>query len=52
MPLLPVSTVSFALILNESIVALVALKSAILPLARFTAGSSLQYCHRIPDAFE
>ena len=43
-------TCYFILNLNESVV-LVAVKSTIL-LALFTAGISLQYCHKLPDAFE
>ena len=42
--------VIFVLNLNESVV-LVAVKSTILP-ALFTAGISLQYCHKLPDVFE
>ena len=48
MPLLPV-VISFDL--NESIVALSAVKSTILSLAS-QADLSLQYCHKIPDIFE
>ena len=51
-PLLPVLLVISSLILNELVVALTALKSTMLPLATFIAGSSLQYCHKVPDAFE
>ena len=47
----PVLSVIFYFILNESIVALFALKSTILPLAAFIADSSLQYCHKIPEFF-
>ena len=49
-PLSLVWPVIFVLKLNES-VALAPSKSAILPLL-FTAGISLQYCHRLPDVFE
>ena len=42
--------VIFVLILNESVV-LVIVKSTILPLL-FTAGISLQNCHKLPDVFE
>ena len=38
-------------ILSDLVVALAALKSPIAPLAS-TAGSSLQYCHKVPDIFE
>ena len=40
----------FVLKLNES-VALAPLKSTILP-SLFTAGISIQYCHKLPDVFE
>ena len=43
-----VSPVIFPLLLNESVVALAALKSTILSLAGFKAGTS----HKIPDVFE
>ena len=49
LPLLSVWPVIFILKLNES-VALAPLKSTILPLL-FTAGISLQYCHKLPDVF-
>ena len=42
--------VIFVLKLNES-VALAPLKLVIFP-ASFTAGISLQYCHKLPDVFE
>ena len=49
---LPVSPVIFSSNLNESVVSLFALKSTVLPLATFTAASSLQYCHKIPNVSE
>ena len=42
------STVIFSLILNKLVAALITLKSTILPLTTFTAGSSLQYWQIIP----
>ena len=48
-PLSLVSPVIFVLKLNES-VALATLKSTRASL--FTAGISLQYCQKLPDAFE
>ena len=51
MPSFPVSPVIFSLILNELVVALSALKSAISPLGA-KAGFCLQYCHKIPHVFE
>ena len=50
LPLSPVWPVIFYLKLNES-VALAPLNSTILQLL-FTAGISLQYCHKLPDVFE
>ena len=50
LPLLSIWPVIFVLKLKES-VALAPLKSTISPLV-FTAGVSLQYCHKLPDAFE
>ena len=52
MPLLAVLSIIFSIILHKLVVALAALKSAILPLATFTASWTLQYCHKIPDIFE
>ena len=49
-PSLLVWPVIFVLKLNES-VASAPLNSIILPLL-FTAGTSLQYCHKFPDVFE
>ena len=49
-PSLSVWPVIFVLKLNES-VALAPLKSAISPLL-FTAGISLQHCHKLPNIFE
>ena len=49
-PSLLVIPVIFSLKLNES-VALAPLKIIILT-SSFTAGISLQYCHRLPDVFE
>ena len=42
---------SFFFILNKSVIALASVKSIIALLAP-KAGSSLQYCHKIPDVFE
>ena len=50
-PLLLVWPVIFALRLNDLVVAFAALKSTIAPLV-YTAGTSLQYCYKIPDIFE
>ena len=50
-PLLSVGPVNFTLRLNEAVVALASLKSIISP-SSFTAGTSLQYWHKIPDVFE
>ena len=47
----PVLPVIFYFILNESVVELVSLKSAIASSSAKT-GSFLQYCYRIADVFE
>ena len=49
-PLSLVWPIIFVLKFNES-VALAPSKSTISPLL-FTTGISLQYCHKLPDAFE
>ena len=51
MPFLHVLAVVFSLVLNEPIIALSEVKSTIEPLS-LTAGSYLQYSHKIPDFFE
>ena len=50
LPLLPISSVIFSLILDQLVVILAAVKSTILPLA-IIAGLSLQYCHKLTNIF-
>ena len=50
LPLLPVLPVIFVLKLNES-VALAPIKLTIASLSS-TVGTSLKYCHKLPDVFE
>ena len=53
LPLLSVLPgVFFSLILNESVVALSALKATIASSVGFEPGSFSQYCHKIPDVFK
>ena len=51
MPFSPVWPFTFASLLNKFVIALAALKT-VMPLLATEAGSSPQYCYKIPDDFE